>query len=31
MAFEVSVMHFGLFMAVTPVWLVSFLCFHLLN
>lgn len=31
MAFEVLVMHFVLFMAVTPVWLASSLRFHLLN
>lgn len=31
MAFEVSVMHSVLFTAMTPVWLVGFLRFHLLN
>ena len=30
-AFEVSVMHSVLFTAVTLVWLVGFLRFHLLN
>lgn len=31
MAFEVSVMRSVLFTAMTPVWLVGFLRFHLLN